>query len=473
MSTNLDLSQPEQYHRMVFLTPPDTVASFASSPTFNADIDSYVANNLSAEGALQPWFTPAEIVKIRQSQATTGLIFSGSAILAYLGGFDFLPGDLDCYIPIEHCEILFDQLLAFNFDFSTAPSSPYDNVMDAFRAACRDPSIPEYLPAGIVASFEFVRNNKRVQVMPTTGTPIYAVLNFHSTLVMNILTYSHIISFYPKHSFMYRKIVPLSTIDEYREDRLDSGNRAIAFQKYRMRGFELVSLSCYTPFDRNSELNMSYRFVTDDFCFTRSVPPVDDWTPILPIANGLDDLRAHSWHFTYDQHGYYRLSVEPCITADRKPYCISGWIKRHGVLRIPGTADFPVMKHSLEFRKQVFDHVSRPKNLTCTAWRLYSAFETFLKSDYARSFVDDGNKLPDATGVVYLYNRLIQPLSLDRHAWPTIGFALHKNGTHSILTVCIEIDWKRKQRYERFFNPSICQFLDKYDVEFKLRVFEV
>ncbi|KAK0231884.1 hypothetical protein EDD85DRAFT_744641, partial [Armillaria nabsnona] len=72
-----------------------------------------------------------------------------------------------------------------------------------------------------------------IQVILTRGTPVYCILQFHSTCVMNFITDSHAFSLYPVATFIHHKaansyLMATTTIPHP------------AIKKYTKRGFKYI-----------------------------------------------------------------------------------------------------------------------------------------------------------------------------------------------------------------------------------------
>ncbi|KAG1748497.1 uncharacterized protein EDB91DRAFT_1334677 [Suillus paluster] len=165
-------------------------------------------------------------LSFRSLQARTGLVISGSNALQF---FDrtFYPGsDLDLYAHPGHVYELLEWLESVDYQFE--PSGHQEEDWHNHVSADWDGTVKRtqqeqaaggtanaldlsWYPdiAGVytfkrfaVVDGEFVE--LKVQVMETTCNPISTIMKFHSTCVMNIITFNAAYSFYPVATFEER-----------------------------------------------------------------------------------------------------------------------------------------------------------------------------------------------------------------------------------------------------------------------------
>ncbi|KAK7014071.1 hypothetical protein VNI00_019433 [Paramarasmius palmivorus] len=490
-----DLS-PEVVQRIMrFLETVEVVRLGRTSRWVQAVSRDYFDHYITADKVLSFWFSEAERALVRRFQATTGMIISGSAVLAVLANFAFRPNDLDLYIPVQHCATFMDFLLRCQYSFSPKRGRQGGDPVAALKRTCFDDGIPSYVPAGVLDSFDFTRSprqnklgcdrsegeerseTQRVQVMATEGSPIYAVLNFHSTIVMNIMTYSNIVCFYPRHTLSSKKLILLHTLDVYHQMRLGSENIAHALSKYRNRGFEKHEVSLDAVLSQDSEVGFQVRHGADRFCWTRKLRPVKDWAPDLPILAQLDDVRAHSWRVRYNLHGVYVLDTHPVTTIDRKEYCISDRVKFSAGMTFASQPNVPTPRHSLDV-KEAFTVFYRHCNYPDEAESYVSdVFKHLIASDAFAAYREQGFFLPPAYTAMFLFDGLVDMLRKGSSStWPQISLSLLCNhwrvrlecrfNVESDPDVFEDTDWENV--YQPWLSPKTLERLRELGVVVKV-----
>ena len=162
------------------------------------------------------------VLSLRRMMEATGCIISGSyALLAFHPGA-FEAGDLDLYVPLDSrgAVIAYFERAGFSITESTPD---YAYLSPTIRGLDRLTS---------------TRPTSAIDIVYTSGaSPLKAIAEFHSTLLMNAITSSTAISFYP--DLTLRRI----GLTNY---GLPSVGPAV-FEKYRHRGFRIEG--CLDLFD--------------------------------------------------------------------------------------------------------------------------------------------------------------------------------------------------------------------------------
>ncbi|KAH8801906.1 hypothetical protein DL96DRAFT_1634551 [Flagelloscypha sp. PMI_526] len=243
-------------------------------------VDQYMHRVFSVDRILSRFFTPEEIIELRRIQAETDFVISGSAAVQFFERISYPNSDLDLYIDEQQMEKLALFMEKSGYAFKKTPSQP-DNILTVLQQ--RDTWVTisgeeqdEYGWDGqsimTVLSFEKqlpTGHIRKVQAIVSTCEVIATVLAFHSTVVMNIITYQSAISFFPVSSFhRYHTIVTAS--NEKVEACLD---------KYRARGWKEIRPwpTSSIPLHQECMKGMARR-TTDRWCWTIPLPPLKGCT---------------------------------------------------------------------------------------------------------------------------------------------------------------------------------------------------
>lgn len=167
----------------------------------------------------------------------TRSVVSGSLVYRLLTHADFIPNDIDIYTP----------------------SSNIDYLLRLLQDECGyilDYSINLYLDNFAVAHVYWLRNARKsvINVMVTRGeNALEAIFYFHSTGVMNSLSYTGIYCPWPRLTFDHRSLenteLYLRTVEGF-----DRGSRLTSsFQKYCGRGVDIQrDLHLWDEFDEHT-----------------------------------------------------------------------------------------------------------------------------------------------------------------------------------------------------------------------------
>ena len=148
---------------------------------------------------------------------TTGAVISGSAVLAVLHTGDFVPQDLDIYVTSRN----FATVLVFlNEQGYVVQIPPQDATIDNYT----------YTKSSVKLTLKDHNGNKIDLIATTEPQVIHAITQFHSTCVMNYISYYGIVCMYPEWTMRKKALVKASTQQQ-------------VVDKYRGRGFTMA----YTP----------------------------------------------------------------------------------------------------------------------------------------------------------------------------------------------------------------------------------
>ncbi|KIM24573.1 hypothetical protein M408DRAFT_26868 [Serendipita vermifera MAFF 305830] len=291
-------------------------------------------------------------LSFRILQARTGTIVSGSNALQFFERSYYPNSDLDLYVPCRHTYHVAKWLVTN--DYNPVFTEKQRNILQGttFASLLEQisrrrisryhgqplPGEAEYGHSAMEDVFTFVHQSNpdlKVQmiVIDPRSTPIAAVLHFHSTLVMNFITWDRAYSLFPSATFLHRSCLTFGDVDK--EPRLHD-----IYHKYWARGFripaqpfltteiaKLFKWGVRTIDDRHSwviKLNTQELLAAinqDDTAFT---PPPTHQTAGFTLLNrggvwhGRGDLRRNPDHTKYrDRQAaiYYRELYSPALKS--------------------------------------------------------------------------------------------------------------------------------------------------------------
>jgi hypothetical protein len=168
---------------------------------------------------------------------TTGAVVSGSAALSVLMGaqnIQWKANDLDIVVLDTYAPVM-QRFLETNHYHIVRPSTPLRAPIIAAQAD-GDPDVITY--PDTFKYIKFVRGLHAIDlcVCTRTGQPsvIDFVLSYHSTIVMNFISWNEVGSLFPNTTFHNLNLINRYTLDEARAE--------IAIAKYRRRGYRTVQL---------------------------------------------------------------------------------------------------------------------------------------------------------------------------------------------------------------------------------------
>ncbi|KAF7972075.1 hypothetical protein HWV62_19151 [Athelia sp. TMB] len=152
-------------------------------------------------------------------QSRTGTIISGSNAVQFMDRAYYEDADLDIYVNPDHCADVGMHMILIQGYRITDPSNDGTerlNIQDSIlhvkaMAVKSDDHIvnPSY-PNGSIHSMCFLERTteagrvQEAQIIVTSNGVFHAILDFHSTCVMNIITFDRAIAMYPLASFENR-----------------------------------------------------------------------------------------------------------------------------------------------------------------------------------------------------------------------------------------------------------------------------
>ncbi|KAI0801954.1 hypothetical protein BC629DRAFT_156478 [Irpex lacteus] len=271
-------------------------------------------------------------LEFRSLQARTATLVSGSSALQFFNRLAYSDSDLDLYTYRIHGLEVGNWLLQNGYTFQPQNSQPTEfNV--AYRATNSTNGTgslgDKYDLKGVAGVFTFVKTSPvnpfkklQVQVVVATYTPMEVILNFHSTVVLNVIAWDRAYSLYPRATFEDRRALYMRSI-------LSPSGGVI--QKYQARGWK--------------------------FCFSLNQLQQDK---AFNVARWIGD--GHSWVIKLDTEG---VTLPPPVTPsstplNKDPCRITSWVIDRKLSANAHRPQVSVQRHSALF----YTYVSMPQSWT-------------------------------------------------------------------------------------------------------------
>ncbi|KAH6916753.1 hypothetical protein BKA70DRAFT_1090499 [Coprinopsis sp. MPI-PUGE-AT-0042] len=241
----------------------------------------------------------------RKLQARTATLISGSAAVQFMDRTFYPESDMDLYTPPCHVLEVGEWILSEGYTYKPTERRP--DFHEAAKGPFPDDYEPEtdYPASGIAALFEFQKGEGQVvQLIAAKHSPFHSIMTFHSTCVMNFITYEAAYSLYPGPTFDHRITL---TSREAGESQL----RGIA--KYTRRGWTATDNAYYLPNKyRDAFLLDVPRWVKDSHTWriplkALDVPPRRTTPTSLPLEG--DPAVANSWRLTSKSTGKTPVAI--------------------------------------------------------------------------------------------------------------------------------------------------------------------
>ncbi|CAL1699943.1 unnamed protein product [Somion occarium] len=180
-------------------------------------------------------------IAFRRMQQSTSTLISGSTALQFFDRSFYPDSDLDLYVPMKFRLYVGQWLMGVGYTFV-----PNSSQSAKFELAVIDPTviITQGLGTysgmvGVAAVFTFVKPSQteagkelKVQVIVSVRAPMEIILYYHSTVVMNVITYEKAYSLYPIPTFEERRSLICRSWGIKQEEGIE---------KYEDRGWEMLS----------------------------------------------------------------------------------------------------------------------------------------------------------------------------------------------------------------------------------------
>ncbi|EPQ54924.1 hypothetical protein GLOTRDRAFT_25227, partial [Gloeophyllum trabeum ATCC 11539] len=178
----------------------------------------------------------------RNLQARTATLISGSNALQFFDRKVYSGSDLDLYVYKEHLDEVCRWVMAEGYvfvpkhrqdrDFEVAVNK-HPRTVSAYTLLLLTCLRQLYNMRGIknIIDLEHPLDGRKIQVMSAKMSPMEIVLFFHSTCVMNVISFEKAYSLYPRATFEERRslIIPCS-----------GPSQTPALEKYDARGWHIL-----------------------------------------------------------------------------------------------------------------------------------------------------------------------------------------------------------------------------------------
>ncbi|KAK0435096.1 uncharacterized protein EV420DRAFT_1230751, partial [Desarmillaria tabescens] len=214
--------------------------SLCASVVQNA-VSRFMKRAYRLEAFLAPFFTAQQYALFQELQAVTGLLISGSVALQFFMRIWFDNSDLDLYVHHRHIAAMHEFLVGAGYAYLEAvPSESFpatkerlDSVFQLKIVCSSDNTSAKYSGRGVFAVLHYTKaDGTKVDLITTLYCPFQVILGFHSTCIMNIITYAHAVSLYPHATFLEGV--------SYQNKAVKHSDDA-AFKKYTDRGFSYLT----------------------------------------------------------------------------------------------------------------------------------------------------------------------------------------------------------------------------------------
>ncbi|KAF7971995.1 hypothetical protein HWV62_19271 [Athelia sp. TMB] len=264
----------------------------------------------------------------RNMQTKTGAVISGSNVVQFFDRTYYHDADLDIYVNPGHCRAVGAHMVKVqgyrvveqeedNSKTTLDVDGSIEHVKAMASTAANHARETRYSHRSIhvVCWLERVTANgitQRAQVILTADCVFHAIMNFHSTCVMNIITYDRAVSLYPLATFEHR-----TNRKMLRPNASATTTRHIdnALAKYKHRGFP-VSIS-----SDDEENSILFQFGTD-----RQVGDKWCWTVRLDMEGVAQRrwLEREEWRFQHRRGDNIDASRSPQDPIFENKWRVSG-----------------------------------------------------------------------------------------------------------------------------------------------------
>ncbi|KAL0953609.1 hypothetical protein HGRIS_004817 [Hohenbuehelia grisea] len=280
----------------------------------------------------------AECQAFRELQQRTGVLISGSTALAFVDRA--LPytasSDLDLYVEQRYAHTVGMWLLSQGYTFFRSNTQPrgFEEAIESLGT--QDTTKTElmevdhlemYRMRGVSGVFDFKNTyageERKVQLIVSKRCPMEIILNFHSTVVMNVIGFDFAYCLFPKATLEHRIAIVHSTSGPHQRD---------ARAKYVERGWRMVlSTKELIPVEKSCFVN-GRRFLGDAQCW--SIP----LTEAARLRPNFDRLRLNGALIAYNRLGRwmaFEVATSPVLNhnftidiAPRSWSTLEQWFKQ-------------------------------------------------------------------------------------------------------------------------------------------------
>ncbi|KAF8333776.1 hypothetical protein F5887DRAFT_921751 [Amanita rubescens] len=214
--------------------------------------DQYCRSIFSLSKVVTPFLeTDSDMLKFENLMKKTNAVISGSTALQFFDRTFYPNADLDLYFESKHLDAWKAQVIAFGY-----VRVPKDEKKPTIED---DGGYPGFAEIETLETFSHKVTKKVIQLMATKALPIRAILDYHSTCVMNMITHDCAYSLYPVSTFIQRETVVCGPMNK---------KALTALEKYKRRGWTAVHAIRTENFQcAADELKMRRRRLGDDRCW--------------------------------------------------------------------------------------------------------------------------------------------------------------------------------------------------------------
>ncbi|KAF8347121.1 hypothetical protein F5887DRAFT_882091, partial [Amanita rubescens] len=255
----------------------------------------YWKSMISLSRILKPYVSSDEEVEdFRRMMRTTGAIISGSSALQAFTREQYDDSDLDVYVEDTKRDIVHSILERMGYSRLESNIGTKDSL---------DPNdgYPGKTEILHVVTYVKSRSNRVVQVIYTSKAPIFAILQFHSTCVLNFITDSKAYCLYPFSTLCEKKTLVCGPTTVKIVD---------ALQKYERRGWTIMANMTIDMLLINptSEYNIKYRRIDDVFCWSRELEhrACDEGVRVKQTMG----CQNFKWRIVFDKYRSYDNMLE-------------------------------------------------------------------------------------------------------------------------------------------------------------------
>ncbi|KAK7437109.1 hypothetical protein VKT23_018735 [Stygiomarasmius scandens] len=309
-------------------------------------------NHVQLTPILQRFFLVHEISPFLLMLDELEVIISGSTPLLLFTGERWSNSDLDLYVELRNAEDAGLFLLCCNYEYISLPrqATSFPKAINACLTSASHPQSfnTDYPLPGILDVFSFARNGKTVQLIVCKNSPIEVILAFHSTCVMNIITYHFAIFFYPISTLLERQSVIIPN---------EWGAHKPGVLKYHERGWLCrASPTVVQYLSPYNEMSHVVRHVGDAFCYCH---PLTERARTEPFSVIYPSLAAHSWNLRMTSSSSATMSFSVGSLLNHKKFCVSTSITSAG--------KFQDKRHTFHYLSQLAWHANERLSDSYTA----------------------------------------------------------------------------------------------------------
>ncbi|KAJ4480030.1 hypothetical protein J3R30DRAFT_3873513, partial [Lentinula aciculospora] len=198
------------------LTPLDRYRySLANRGAYDA-VSSFNRQAYRIQHILSPYFNEDEINIFRLVQLKTDTLISGSSALQFFDLLVFSDSDLDLYIVRDWDKVTllvgFLTSAAYEYAPRADQSQIFQQAFEAGRSYHVEPDLSDdYSSRDIWDVCSFIRgtDGKKIQIITCEKNIIQVILGFHSTCVMNVISYTYAYALYPYATFVEKRSIAI------------------------------------------------------------------------------------------------------------------------------------------------------------------------------------------------------------------------------------------------------------------------